>query len=893
VDDPEYKKHRPREALERLIRRRGFWREDPPLPVIMITGSEDSAIQTARWLAKPFEDHLPFADIPAGSVKDLPDLIDRLAGENGQLGAPVSGSFLPAPRFPLAQFVLWALAQRDDRPEYWDEAQRGQWPPNPNSRAGQKELRNRLKDWRWDQAKGTHRALVTSVDFFARAAPTWVPAGIVTALGADWIAGAAVAVTGTVGQAWLSIRGSIFNRWFRKQRYLTRKPFEKLWNYGLRVAQAPKDEVEQLLVHAMFEDLRQAYRKWPIPWPSWGRGLYCLLVLESGKPGSVNDRFLDVMRTVIDETGKFVPLVILAGVPQADPIEMRSVPEGTVQSFGEVAAKWRQLGDLRVPALGMVLRTSGDLPSVPHKPRLIPSRARAWFYWAVVLSLVAAPLTYAGVAAQGCGRELREEHGQCVGLSADLARMNPDQLVRGVLEAINDENDRIPPGVPIATVFYMGPLTKDPELKSGDQLNGVMGELAGLLTHQRSYNNDIKDWDVRVEFANVGQDFRSARYAAEMIEERAKSDRSVAAVIGLAWSKTETQEAIGVLGGAQLPMLSTTNTADRTPMVNGGTSPYFFRMAAPNSAQAKAMAWWLEQGLSNGGAGIRPEEVAILEQVDPRGRDLYSRDLTYELGKALPGLPESLPFDQKDPLDDRKDLTAEQKAASNKQENLLKQVFVACKTRKAKVLVYTGRTMFLDELDRTVDAECSDSPVQILAGDEVTVTIADRSKWPEQRLNFVSLTNLHQLDPSSSSSYLSAIENVVGKLWGKTTVSASRVHARLAHDALLAVTYALGELSKQQGPDIVKSSLNVAAGVHYNLRGLRAGDSSTEDSEDISIVGASGRISFDAGVTDHTATPRMLWLFSAQKQEGVLPRGTCKVRFGDVWCPPDAERPVK
>ena len=174
---------------------------------------------------------------------------------------------------------------------------------------------------------------------------------------------------------------------------------------------------------------------------------------------------------------------------------------------------------------------------------------------------------------------------------------------------------------------------------------GFSGELVGLHTRQREYNDQKSYWRVRVEFANVGQDFRSASYAAQMIEERAKGDRGAAAVIGLAWSRKETQEAIRILGRAQLPMLSTTNTADATPKVNGNlNSPYFFRMAAPNSAQAKAMVRWLEHGLSDGGPGISPPRWRYWSSGIRHRRDIYSEDLTRELRLALPKLPESLPF---------------------------------------------------------------------------------------------------------------------------------------------------------------------------------------------------------------------------------------------------------
>ncbi|GAA3001215.1 hypothetical protein GCM10017559_22830 [Streptosporangium longisporum] len=828
--------------------------------MVVVAGPDGAGTEAARWLTEPFEEHLPFARVPASGDRTLRQLIEMLADEGGRLGEPVSGSFLPAPRFPLVQFVLWALAQRDRRPSDWGDTNGEPWPPDPRSGAGRKMFKDRLKEWRWDQAQGTGKAVLRSADFFARAAPTWVPAGIVIALGAgwitdvvglvQWIAGAAVAVIGTVGQAWLSIRGSIFNRWFKRQPYITRRPFEKLWAYGLRLAQAPEEDAERLLVHAMFEDLRQAYRKWPIPWPSWGRGLYCLLVLEAGGPGSANDRFLDVMKDVINETGRFVPLMVIVSADQADPLERRPVVQGSVESSEDVTAKWRRQRDLRVPSLGMVLRATDDLPTASYRPRLMPVRARAWIYWAVVFSLMVAPLAYVRAAALGCGAGLREEFGQCVGLSDDLSRLRPDPLVRPALEKIREENSRIPEDHErIVTVFFMGPLTTNPRTKAGDQLNGVLGELAGLHARQRQYNRQSGDWQVRVEFVNVGQDFRSASYAAEVVEERAENDRGVAAVIGLAWSRRETQEAIRILGRAQLPILSTTNSADGTPRVNGGrSSPYFFRMAAPNSAQAKAIRWWISRGLPGGTGPVPVAKVATLEQRSPDGKDIYSADLIQGLRAEMPDLPATLPFSTR--------------------TELSSQVDAACRSG-ARILVYTGRTTFLGTLLDDGEKVC-DPSTQILAGDEVTVAVAELSRWPGPRMNFVSLTDISsRVVPGNA-----AIDEAIGELPEAAASVTSRVHARLAYDALLAVTYALDELLRQQ-PGHPGGTLDVAAGVHYNLRGLRAGSP---------LSGASGAFSFEPGATDHTATPRSLWLFSVSQAEGIRSHGRCTVTSAGVAC---------
>ncbi len=145
-------------------------------------------------------------------------LVSALAGPRGQLGRPVGGSFLPPPRFPLAQFVLWAAGQHH--------------APEPQSHEGYQDFRRRLRDRRRGPADASLRLVA---DFFiGRAALTWVPIGtIVVWLLAGptdlvgvlpWVLGALVAVLGIGGQGFASIRGWFFYGWFRRQPVLRREP---------------------------------------------------------------------------------------------------------------------------------------------------------------------------------------------------------------------------------------------------------------------------------------------------------------------------------------------------------------------------------------------------------------------------------------------------------------------------------------------------------------------------------------------------------------------------------------------------------------------------------------------------------------------------------------------
>ncbi|WP_204042192.1 hypothetical protein [Acrocarpospora phusangensis] len=829
-------------VLEGLLRRPSFWRGDPPLPVLLLVGA-DSA-DTAVALAAPFKGSLPYAAPVGEELKDVPALVNALAGENGDLGAAIGGSFLPAPRFPLAQFVLWAREQRAQRPEDWT----GVWPPAPESRKGQDEFRARYRKWRWERY-GERRARRTAADFVVRAATTWVPLGMAVALLAGWdvvdllslipwVVGLIVAAAGTAVQAALSIRGTFFSGWFRRHRYvnLRRKRFESRHKYALRLAAEP--DLDKLLVYAMFQDLRQAYQKWVIPWPSWGRGWYGLLVLREPGPGVT--RFLGVLRDVIADTGVHPPLLVLAAgdgpIPPATPVRPLALLPEAIQD-------WR--AQVPEPFIPVTVNES----DIPDMGAFRPTPLRAFGYWAVVALLAFGPIAVVGRTWIGCGDGLREVERQCVGLSDDLNEIEPDPLLAPVLERIQRQNREVQDDQRVITVFYLGPLTTS--RSGGDQISGSAGELAGIAARQLAYNR-LHSWQIRVEFANAGQDFVSAAYAAQMIKDRAAGDPNIAGAIGFAWSRTETQDAIRLLSDAHMPMLSTTNTADTTPLVYGmKPSPSFFRMAAPNSAQAKAAEFWLQRGLPGGGK-VPAEKVAVLLEIDERGRELYSKDLADGL-TARPGA-----------------LYADARRYVFRDENqLAAQVDQACQDGAA-VLFYTGRSSYLGNLVDTKEHQCG-RDVRVLAGDEVTgrlaQILADGSSVNNPQISFIALNDARAEQDGSEAinDTQREIEAWIKDVHPERGRSVSRVHARMGYDALLAITSAIDQIKATN----VDPAVNIAQSVAYNLRGLGV---------DGHIQGATGSFYFSTDADFHTALPRELWLFSSEPGQTVpILRGKCTV----------------
>lgn len=749
---PFHRRRSPQEVIDRLLRRPSFWRADRPLPVLLVPGAGLAPAD----LTRPHEGRLPLAHICADREAPLRELVEELAGEHGRLGRSMLSSLLPPPRFPLTRFVLWARAQRPEE------------VPADITPALEVEVRQRFRAWRRKLASD-RRARFAALDYFGRTITVWLPGATLVTSGfgrmvslAAWAWGLGAAFAGALAHAFMLLAGPGFYRWFRRQEFLTRGRDESVAHYAVQVALAEEDDYDRLLVHALLEDLRQAYQRRIIPWPGWGRGWYGLLVLEDMRPGGVAHRFLRVTHEVVERTGLPGPLLVIAtgAVPGfAEPAPLSG-------PLDEVVAEWtdRSRRATRCPHV-VVTAAEPDEAYLAAKPR--PRRLRALGYWAVVLSLIVVPSTAAGAATFGCGPGLTRRDGQCVGVTDDPFRFDPDPVMRPFLAKIKAQNEAIPATDPVAELVYFGPLTVKVKGTNRADMYGDAGELAGLAARQDVYNSYKRHGKrkIRILFANAGEQFGSAVEVAEQIARLPARD--LVGVMGLSQSRESVHQAIRILDAAHLVMVSTTATADRIATVDGRRSSWFFRMGATNSGEAAAMKWWLDRGLPGGGTGL--SRIYVLEEEN--SRDIYSMDLAAALRRALPK-SKDLTF-----TDDR---------------DLNDAVGTAC-SEGAQVLVYTGRT---DLLTKVVEAwrNCPAKPY-ILASSDVTSELEKGSTGIDQRkLLFVAVSELDGTVPDP---------NVEGDF--------THVYARVAYEGAWLVTEALD--------DVEDDVAHLPSEVRYNLRG--------------------------------------------------------------------------
>ncbi len=119
------------------------------------------------------------------------------------------------------------------------------------------------------------------------------------------------------------------------------------------------------------------------------------------------------------------------------------------------------------------------------------------------------------------------------------------------------------------------------------------GDLQGAYVVQKEYNDGFKlpgGTQVRLLVANTGNVAAYAKPVAQQIVQASQTDKTIVGVMGWPYS-SRTLNAINILAGAHIPMVSQTATS----VVLTGISPYFFRVAPPDTSQAAAGAKYAEQ----------------------------------------------------------------------------------------------------------------------------------------------------------------------------------------------------------------------------------------------------------------------------------------------------------
>ncbi|MFY1631693.1 hypothetical protein ACN27F_00190 [Solwaraspora sp. WMMB335] len=454
-------------------------------------------------------------------------------------------------------------------------------------------------------------------------------------------------------------------RWFMRQQYLAPRQsgtfigFAERLTTDWRTGEQP-EQVRKLLVHAFLEDLRVGFaRRFWSP-TGWRRTAYPVLLLDNVAPGNAGHALLRLVNDVRNETGRWDPLLIVAGAgPGYSPTDATGPPLHLAEA-GIGLDEWRdalpeQRRLRRGDAWFLVLEAAPDrderyghavIPDlVPPAP---PWWARRTVAAAVVLALLAGAGLWAGTRwGPGCLPRptqgeiaLRLVDGECIGYSDSLAYVfNPGQeQLRTVQERIFRQNEEVMQKWrssqrrrPLMTLVYLGIMTGQRTGPREVSYVSEREELEGMAVAQYARMEAAASTDgqalLRIVVANGGKQMQYAEATVDLLADLARRDPTVVGVVGLVESRTTTAQALRRLNEIGLPAIAPTLSADGLHR----NSRLYLQMVAPNADQAKLVSSYATDVL-----GVDEAHVYYTTGDDsPLADDLYVNTLVSGLTDRL------------------------------------------------------------------------------------------------------------------------------------------------------------------------------------------------------------------------------------------------------------------
>ncbi|GGV32509.1 hypothetical protein GCM10010182_65350 [Actinomadura cremea] len=679
---------------------------------------------------------------------------------------------------------------------------------------------------------------------------------------------------------------------------------------------AHAEKVDLLLVAAFLEDLRRNYRL-DYRRAAWARVRYPVVIFEHLTAGHPGVRFIELVERVRggrDGEGVpgrlpgFDPLVVTAGVDPRAPADAEpsepSEPSGprlverldravrvdlgpgAPQNLVEARGLWDRyrraqrrvgvLGGARLLRVDLTRDRRDRVLPPPRPARRRPRLAHPALPWVAMVLVAATSITVVSVQAlRYCSRFdiKRTPDGQCVGVTDGAFRFgvssggeNNDNRLNPVLGAIEEQNLQVmESGKPYATIVYLGPVTADPSIKNHriDLLAGVQGELVGLSVAQRRFNDASQDLRLRVLIANAGAEFRHAVPVARQIRELARQDESIVAVVGFEQSRAQTVEAIQLLAKSALPLVGTASSYNGMGRLDrGGYSPYYFRLAPPNTRLARHAAYWARHGR----AGGEPAENAVVVY-NGDDDDLYSTDLAVQFRAEFGRDRVSMrPYDDPGDVD--------------------QTVREACEN-PPDLFYYAGRSAEFRGFVNVLELACPGRPL-VMADDEIAKYVSDNAAEIGRKgtieLYFTPLAAREAWTPrwigdQPPQTFYSDYDLVVGKLSGPGGARPSVTRAAVAYDAATLIA-------------------NVAKRVYWEQQALPTSGSvfaALNDPErDVLPNGASGVLRFGPRSEGHPVVDKPVLLATVRPDGKIEVLQVCGKLIakgqGKAQCPPEADR---
>jgi ABC-type branched-subunit amino acid transport system substrate-binding protein len=230
--------------------------------------------------------------------------------------------------------------------------------------------------------------------------------------------------------------------------------------------------------------------------------------------------------------------------------------------------------------------------------------------------------------------------GETIGVTDGSCPLSSDPGLVGVERVIAAQNAQVdkmnrlgPTHHPYRTVVFLSPLTVPPSIP-GHPGRVSLDELRGVALAQddafQAAQHDPTVVPIKVLLANTGDRFVAGPAVASKVVERARHDRTLAAIIGISQSRTESHQAIQVLSSLQLPIIGSTTTSDQIL----SSSPLYYVIVPRNAREAETLAQFLAHqpiAAGPGGEMVPAKKAVVIE--DPK--DEYSQNLAEDFRRSF------------------------------------------------------------------------------------------------------------------------------------------------------------------------------------------------------------------------------------------------------------------
>jgi ABC-type branched-subunit amino acid transport system substrate-binding protein len=391
----------------------------------------------------------------------------------------------------------------------------------------------------------------------------------------------------------------------------------------------------------------------------------------------------------------------------------------------------------RVPQIGATLGTAA----------LVAGMAALVAWPTVVLPR---PVTASAHTGPCDGTWVLPKTGERVGVTDGSCPLSSEPRLVGIERVIAAQNKQVQTvHHPYRTVVFLSPLTV-PASIPGRPGQVSLDELRGLALAQdvayQAAQHDPAVVPIRVLLANTGDRFVAGSAVASKVVERARTDKTLAAVIGISQSRTESHDAIQRLSSLQVPIVGSTTTSDQIL----SSSPLYYEIVPRNAREAEAIAQFLmHQPIAAGASGemVQAKKAVVIE--DPK--DEYSQNLAEDFRRSFTGHGNQViaNYDYGPVEDGAHDPGNIGDILEGSADQLVQDV---CNTigRSPAFVFYASRAQLfpaiLDKIDQT--SECGGRELAIVGSDENARFVADHtidvSRYPSVHFYDAAFSDLSQ-----------------------------------------------------------------------------------------------------------------------------------------------------